>query len=925
MKKIAILFLFLFASSAFAADQYIMNPFTGELDNQGATDTSGDLNWLKLDQTTPQTTVGTFTFPSLVVDDPSTTAKITYGFGQTLGTATWYPTITPVSSYFTGTENAFTMMGKNYYLGTASTLPGITFVDYTNPTTTRSGFYLDTDGWTYFFGDVVGTGLNLSGAPITTTGTLGAGAITGTSVTTGLTTGLGVYTTTGGLLTTTAPSSGILGYWTRTGTTLSQATANDALSLGSGTILTTGTLGAGAITGTIGRFTTGIYDNAATPKLLLDTTNRRLYDSAGTIVQAYFKNEYTIGLAGSIEPAAASKSLFMGKNAGFGAASVFNSIFFGDSAGSSAGAAEYSNFLGYQAGTAALAAKHSNFFGFGAGTAGVSAEYSNFFGYQAGNVATAAKYSNFFGPDAGNSASSAYSSIFIGKSAGKTATYASNAIFLGENSGLIDTVINNPTGTINSGSLYSGGTTGYNTGDVLTVAVGNADATFSVDAITNGGVSSTTVYNGGTQYAEDDRITIENGGTPCELNVETVDGGGGLLTVSVVTEGTNFNSSTTYPATSLTGSGFAGEITVDSIINGAVSAVTKTSSGTGGYYVGFPFATTVAPAGGTGATISIASITQLVGNSTSIAIGRYSGTGGYANSIALGRGVKNSATLQANFGNVLYLSNIYNSDTPSATPTTTGSLGVGIVPTARLTLPAGAAGAGLAPIKFTDGPLTTTAVAAQMEYLITSTVGDLYFTPESTNRNKIVMTSGVTSLTATKVPYATTNGRLIDSSFYSDGADNYWVGAGTGLPYGEISGHNAAVDVVLTTLAQDYQVLAFTANGVSNLTTPDHTEDHITITKTGVYKVFFSCSARGAAAVDISVSIKKNNGATAFDNCDIHYDIIAGGKDISSSGSCLLSLTANDTIELWMHRNDGAAAKTVTVDHCTLNVTMIGG
>jgi hypothetical protein len=49
--------------------------------------------------------------------------------------------------------------------------------------------------------------------------------------------------------------------------------------------------------------------------------------------------------------------------------------------------------------------------------------------------------------------------------------------------------------------------------------------------------------------------------------------------------------------------------------------------------------------------------------------------------------------------------------------TINGQVGVNIPPTAWLTLPAGTATAGTAPLKFTSGTLTTAAVAGQMEYL----------------------------------------------------------------------------------------------------------------------------------------------------------------------------------------------------------------
>jgi len=71
-------------------------------------------------------------------------------------------------------------------------------------------------------------------------------------------------------------------------------------------------------------------------------------------------------------------------------------------------------------------------------------------------------------------------------------------------------------------------------------------------------------------------------------------------------------------------------------------------------------------------------VNNTANSGTSIAIGRYSGTGGFSNSIALGRGVTNSAAQQLNIGNVLYATGMYNSDTQSASPTG-GNVGIGTV------------------------------------------------------------------------------------------------------------------------------------------------------------------------------------------------------------------------------------------------------
>ena len=86
-----------------------------------------------------------------------------------------------------------------------------------------------------------------------------------------------------------------------------------------------------------------------------------------------------------------------------------------------------------------------------------------------------------------------------------------------------------------------------------------------------------------------------------------------------------------------------------------------------------------------------AGYTDAVDNTTtgyySIAIGPYSGTGGFSNSIALGRGVRNSATQQFNVGNLLYANGLYNSNTGTSTPVSGGKIGIGTsTPSSALTV-----------------------------------------------------------------------------------------------------------------------------------------------------------------------------------------------------------------------------------------------
>lgn len=89
----------------------------------------------------------------------------------------------------------------------------------------------------------------------------------------------------------------------------------------------------------------------------------------------------------------------------------------------------------------------------------------------------------------------------------------------------------------------------------------------------------------------------------------------------------------------------------------------------------------------------------------------------------------------------------------------TGRVGFGIVPVAQVDIAAGTATAGTAPIKLHSGTLLTTPVVGSIEYL----TDKLYLTITSgAARKEFTMNDGV--LTSGRIPFATTNGRLLDAS-----------------------------------------------------------------------------------------------------------------------------------------------------------------
>jgi len=94
-----------------------------------------------------------------------------------------------------------------------------------------------------------------------------------------------------------------------------------------------------------------------------------------------------------------------------------------------------------------------------------------------------------------------------------------------------------------------------------------------------------------------------------------------------------------------------------------------------------------------------------------------------------------------------------------------GRIGIGSTitsPTARLHLPAGAAGAQSAPLKFTSGSLNTTAEAGAVEFLT-----DKAYLTITTGAARKEFALADAALTSGRVPYVTTNGRLADSSNFT--------------------------------------------------------------------------------------------------------------------------------------------------------------
>jgi len=151
---------------------------------------------------------------------------------------------------------------------------------------------------------------------------------------------------------------------------------------------------------------------------------------------------------------------------------------------------------------------------------------------------------------------------------------------------------------------------------------------------------------------------------------------------------------------------------------------------------------------------------------------------------------------------------------------------------------------------------------------------------------------------------------------------------GGGMSYGEIYGYDTDSTITIGSagIANKVQVTSFAVNGESNgEDTPDHTNDHITVSADGKYHVVVSIAAESVAgaAAEFGFGVWVNNGATQKQNVHAHRDFAGGGSDVGSVGmSGICDFSANDTVEVWLYNETNT--QNIVVDDITLSMVKIG-
>ncbi len=160
--------------------------------------------------------------------------------------------------------------------------------------------------------------------------------------------------------------------------------------------------------------------------------------------------------------------------------------------------------------------------------------------------------------------------------------------------------------------------------------------------------------------------------------------------------------------------------------------------------------------------------------------------------------------------------------------------------------------------------------------------------------------------------------------------DTYWVGAGTGLPYGEAQQTDEATfNVTMTTVNVWVEVDAATTNITApelNLVTfPD--DHYLLCEKAGHYLVTYSFTAEinsvagGDQHVESGIMV---NDTIQTDKGIGHEQYAAINKERNLQGHTIIDVPTNGQVSLAI-KNTTSSGKILTIDHLNITVTQVGG
>jgi hypothetical protein len=140
--------------------------------------------------------------------------------------------------------------------------------------------------------------------------------------------------------------------------------------------------------------------------------------------------------------------------------------------------------------------------------------------------------------------------------------------------------------------------------------------------------------------------------------------------------------------------------------------------------------------------------------------------------------------------------------------------------------------------------------------------------------------------------------------------------------YGGISAEDNTTAITITVQNDWYQVDTFDTNMPENNVDGDHTNDHVQVKADGVYRVTYYACFSGGGGDEYEMQLFVNNGATAVPGTKVSRKLGASGDVGACGATALVSLDADDTVELWI-RDVEAAVNDATVTDTSITVERI--
>lgn len=155
---------------------------------------------------------------------------------------------------------------------------------------------------------------------------------------------------------------------------------------------------------------------------------------------------------------------------------------------------------------------------------------------------------------------------------------------------------------------------------------------------------------------------------------------------------------------------------------------------------------------------------------------------------------------------------------------------------------------------------------------------------------------------------------------------NIDFGSSGGLTHGMMSVNGNAVNTDITAVSTITKFTGFDTNGNYINTSPDHTNDLITILSDGTYLINCTIILQNPSTSYITVEcdIYKNNGSASITGLSGKEFLF--GNNLDTRSMCLTgiaNLTASTTIELWVQNQ--TSDKDFLISDCSLSLLKIGG